>query len=134
MKVEDAARARERMARARRAIEAARLLCASDQPEAAVNRAYYASFYAACALVATKGLDSRKHRGIIGMFDREFVLPGLVDRKHGRTLHELFQQRGIADYAFFVEFDEDAVEQLVSSATELVEAGEQLPLSLLEDE
>ena len=134
MNADDAAHARERMARARRAIEAARLLCASDQPEAAVSRAYYAAFYAACALVATKGLSSRKHRGLIGMFDREFVLPGLVDPKHGSALHQLFHERGIADYGSFVEFDEDAVEELVNSAGDLIEAAQQLLPSLLQDE
>ena len=129
-----AEKAHERMACAEHAIEAARLLAAAGQSEAAINRAYYAAFYAASALLVARDLESSKHQGIISLFDREFVLPGLVDRKHGSALHNLFHQRSVADYAFFVEFGEDAVEVIVNSAADFIEAAERLLPSLLQDE
>jgi len=129
-----AEKAHERMARAERAIEAAHLLCASDQPEAAVNRAYYAAFYAASALLMARDLESSKHTGVMSLFDREFVLAGLVDRKHGRALHELFRARNQADYAFFVEFDQATVDAVTQRASDLVEVAERLLPSLLQDQ
>lgn len=104
MTPEDAAYARERMERACRAIDDATYLAADGRREAAINRAYYGAFYAASALLATKGLTSRKHSGVMSLFDTEFVLAGVIDREHGSVLHKLFEERGIADYGSFVEF------------------------------
>ena len=36
----------------------------------AVNRAYYAIFYAANALLSTKGIARRKHSSVLGEFRR----------------------------------------------------------------
>jgi len=127
-----AEQAQERMARAERALASASLLAASDQSEAAINRAYYAAFYAASALLAAQGLESSKHQGVLSLFDREFVLGGLVERKHGRALHELFRARSEADYGFFVEFDSTTVGALIGSARDLVEVAHELLPSLLE--
>jgi uncharacterized protein (UPF0332 family) len=40
--------------------------------ESAVNRAYYAIFYAANALLATKGISRSKHSGVIAAFREHF--------------------------------------------------------------
>jgi len=39
-----------------------------------LNRAYYAVFYAASALITMRELHSSKHRGVLSFLDREFVL------------------------------------------------------------
>ena len=52
----------------------------------------------------------------------------------GRALHELFRARNRADYAFFVEFDENTVDALIDSARHLVEVARELLPSLLEGE
>jgi uncharacterized protein (UPF0332 family) len=44
-----------------------------QQQFGAVNRAYYAIFYAALAILLTKDLGSSKHSGVLSLFDREFV-------------------------------------------------------------
>ena len=44
----------------------------------AVNRFYYAAFYAARALLATKNLDSSKHSGVLSYFNRYFIKDGLL--------------------------------------------------------
>ncbi len=41
----------------------------------AVNRAYYAIFYAANALLATQGITRSKHSGVIAAFRQYFVRP-----------------------------------------------------------
>lgn len=51
------------MARARQAVETGRLVLEHEDYVAAVNRAYYAIFYAANALLAMKGLERSKHSG-----------------------------------------------------------------------
>ncbi|HID63932.1 MAG TPA: HEPN domain-containing protein [Anaerolineae bacterium] len=48
----------------------------------AINRAYYAIFYAANALLATKGLSRSKHSAVIATFRQYFVKPGLIEDKY----------------------------------------------------
>lgn len=50
--------ARHRLARARAALEEAQLLQSAERWNGALNRIYYAAFYAARALLALKRLDS----------------------------------------------------------------------------
>lgn len=63
-----------------------------------INRAYYAVFYAATAVLATRDLSSSRHTGVVTMFGREFVKNGLVSPELGRILHRLFELRQRSDY------------------------------------
>lgn len=68
----------------------------------AVNRFYYAAFYAARALLATKELDSSKHRGVIALFHEHFVRTDLVNSEIAKTLSRSFEQRQDFDYEDFI--------------------------------
>lgn len=72
------------LARSRQAVETGQLVLAHEDFIAAVNRAYYAIFYAANALLATKGLERSKHSGVIAAFRQHFVKTGLVDAEFSR--------------------------------------------------
>lgn len=67
----------------------------------AVSRAYYAVFQAARAVLATKGLDSRKHSGIIGLFNQQFVKTGVLPRDYGKILKSSRDLREAEDYDDF---------------------------------
>lgn len=71
----------------------------------AINRFYYAAFHAVRALLATKQLDSSKHSGVIALFNREFVKPGIVSKETGKILSTTFSLRSEADYDDFTTFD-----------------------------
>jgi uncharacterized protein (UPF0332 family) len=64
------------MERAREMLEVAQLNLRSGFFPSATNRAYYAIFYAANALLATKGLARNKHSGVISTFRQQFVKTG----------------------------------------------------------
>ena len=49
----------------------------------AINRAYYAIFYVANALLRTKGIVRSKHSGVIAAFRQHFVKPGLIEVEYG---------------------------------------------------
>jgi uncharacterized protein (UPF0332 family) len=68
--------ARHRFARARETFAEGDLLLTKDASMGAVNRFYYAVFYAARALLAVRELDSSRHRGVISFFQKHFVKPG----------------------------------------------------------
>lgn len=75
----------------------------------AVNRLYYAMFYAVSALFATKNLSYGKHSAVRAALHREFVKPGLLDKSLGRLYDELFNARQQGDYVPLVEFERDVV-------------------------
>jgi hypothetical protein len=60
-----------RLARAKGHLKSARDLLAADDFADSVSRSYYAVFQAARALLATEGLESRKHSGVVSLFKKE---------------------------------------------------------------
>jgi len=67
-------------------------------PQSVINRAYYAMFYAALALLQTTGEIPTKHTGVIGLFDTEFVLKGAFPKNLSMDFHHAFEARQIPDY------------------------------------
>jgi uncharacterized protein (UPF0332 family) len=63
-----------------------------------VNRAYYAMFYAALALLQKIGKVPSKHTGVISLFDTEFVLKGIFPKELSKDFHKLFELRQVSDY------------------------------------
>lgn len=111
---------RERMRRAHECLSDAQLLLREGTARSAVNRAYYAVFHAARALLVTRGLEAKKHAGVRSLLDREFVKTGHLDRYMSETYHDLFAWRTDADYRDFIEVPCDAAQDLVQRAQEFV--------------
>jgi uncharacterized protein (UPF0332 family) len=65
---------------------------------AAVNRAYYAIFYAANAMLSTQGLARSKHSGVISAFRERFVKPGLIETEYSRIYGRVMGDRHLGDY------------------------------------
>ena len=64
----------------------------------AINRAYYAIFYVANALLATQGISRSKHSGVIAAFRQCFVKPGLVETECGEIYARVMDDRHTSDY------------------------------------
>ena len=64
----------------------------------AVNRAYYAIFYAANALLTTKDLSRHKHSGVIAAFRQYFVGPGLIEAEYSDIYGRVMDDRHVSDY------------------------------------
>ncbi|MGC8880589.1 MAG: HEPN domain-containing protein [Anaerolineae bacterium] len=87
---------------------------------AAVSRAYYAMFYAATALLGSRGLWRSKHQGLIAAFGEHFVRPGLIEPRYGRMLHDAFEMRLDSDYAPHPDLDESSATRLIADAADFV--------------
>ena len=88
-----------RMQQAAEALEDGRyLLAAGRGARTAVNRAYYAAFYAVLALLQALGKTPRKHRGVLALFDTECVRTGRLPKELSAALHQLFDARQEDDY------------------------------------
>jgi len=104
--------ARLRIARARATLDDADMLIEGKRWNGALNRLYYAAFYAARALLATKNLDSSRHSGVISLFQEHFVRTGSVPQETARVLPRLFEKRQTTDYGDYAEATGDDVASL----------------------
>lgn len=99
-----------RLSSAEERLKAARLLLERQMYADSVSRSYYAVFQAARAVLATKELDSRKHSGIIGLFNQQFVKTGILPKDYGKILKSAKDLRQAGDYDdFFLVSREEAL-------------------------
>jgi uncharacterized protein (UPF0332 family) len=110
-----------RMQQAGETLREAQILNAEHAGRGAVNRAYYAMFYAVLAALAIKGLGSSEHSGVISLFDREFVKPGDLPRELSRSLHMAFEHRQQADYGELTQLDAASVARVIDQADTFIE-------------
>jgi len=131
VKPEVAELVRYRLARARESFAEAELLLANDHVRTAVNRLYYACFYAVSALLLTEGHSSSKHSGVRALFDQHWIVPGRLPRDIGRFYRQLFDARQKGDYADLVTFDRAEASIWIAEAGNFVEQVARLVESLL---
>jgi uncharacterized protein (UPF0332 family) len=112
-----------RIQQATEALEDGRYLLAGGRgARTAVNRAYYAAFYAVLALLQTVGKTPRKHRGVLMLFDTEFVRTGLLPKTLSESLHRLFDARQDDDYRRLNPVLPDEALDLIAVAERFVQA------------
>jgi len=116
---------RDRLQQAVETLREANLLLDQKAWRGAQNRAYYAMFYAVHALLATRQLGSSKHSGVLGLFDREFMKPGLLPRVLSRSLRLAFNRRQSWDYGEVAELDPEEITEMVAEAKRFVQAIEE---------
>jgi len=114
-----------RLEQAVETLREANLLLEERAWRGAQNRAYYAMFYAVLALLATRQLGSSKHSGVLALFDREFVKPGLFPAALSRSLRLAFNRRQSWDYGEIGNLDPGEVSQMVAEAKLFVRAIEE---------
>ncbi len=86
----------------------------------AVNRAYYAVFYAANALLATMGLARGKHSGTVSAFRQYFVKPGLIEPEYSDIYGSLMDDRHVSDYDMDATIEPERAESDVQNARRFI--------------
>ncbi len=87
----------------------------------AMNRLYYAAFYAVSALLMAHKLSFKKHSGVRSAFHQKFIKTGLLARKWGRLYDQLFEDRQEGDYVVFISFEPVYVETQLDQCTQFLE-------------
>jgi uncharacterized protein len=98
------------------ALASARAEQIAGRMDFAINRAYYAAFYAASAVLLHLGRSFSKHAGLRAAIHRELIKPGHVDAESGRAFDRLFESRQRADYLALCEFETGEAEGLIADA------------------
>lgn len=113
---------RHRFERAHETLAEARILFEDyEHIIGAVNRLYYACFYAVSGLLLLKDLSSSKHQGVRAFFHQHFVKTGLIEKTYGKLYDKLFENRQLGDYNDFVRFDADEVAGWFKEAQQFVQ-------------
>ena len=123
MREEIAALIQYRLEQAEAALDDAKyLLDGNRSPQSVVNRAYYAMFYAALALLQKAGKIPSKHAGVIGLFDTEFVVKGAFPRELSQDFHKAFELRQVSDYRALQSPSREKAEETWAKAAGFVRA------------
>lgn len=123
---------RHRMKRAKDSLADAGSLLSRDSFHSTVNRIDYATFYCASALLLTRNLSSSKHSGVMSLFQKEFVVSGIVRKDMGRFYSNMFKKRQEGDYKDFADFEREDVEEWFEKAKEFMAEIENVILKTIE--
>jgi uncharacterized protein (UPF0332 family) len=103
-------------------LRAARTLLADGLVPDAISRAYYATFHAAKAALAWKGLHAESHSGLKAIFGLHLVEKRIVEPRLGKILSALMEAREAADYDVWNPVDDGDARRCVDEASEFVDA------------
>ena len=110
-----------RIESAKKTFEAAKVLAENKFWNSAVNRLYYAVFYAVNALLIMNEIQTKSHSATKSQFSMNFVKTGKFDKKYGKLLSELFDWRQKGDYENICDYDADSVQPLFKPVHEMIE-------------
>lgn len=115
-----------RIERARETIDEVQTHIEYEFWNTAINRMYYACFYAVGALLVKNSIEVSSHQGVRQKFGEHFVKTGVFDKRLAKHFTELFDKRNKGDYNDFFDYDKETVLRLYPLSKQLVEKIENL--------
>jgi uncharacterized protein (UPF0332 family) len=112
---------RHRLERARVTLQDAQRMVDTGGTAASItNRAYYAMFYAALAMLASVGEESSKHTGVLALFDRHFIKTKILPKEMSKVLRNAFDTRLTGDYEEEADLSNEQALDVLNSAVQFV--------------
>ncbi|MBU0488405.1 MAG: HEPN domain-containing protein [Bacteroidetes bacterium] len=109
-----------RIAKSKETYKEVAILVENKLYNTAVNRLYYACYYAVIALLISKEISATTHAGVRSMFGLHFVKSGIVEKNLGKFFSDIFDMRQTGDYEDFIEFTQEDVLDLLEPAEKLI--------------
>jgi len=113
------------IAKGRDKLSAARDLSQRQHYDDAVSRAYYAAFHLPQAALLVEGQQAESHKGVVMLFGLLLVKTGKIDRRFGKILANLKDDRESGDYEAISFIDEETAKRAVEAAEEFCKAVEE---------
>ena len=107
--------------KAKKFMKSAKLLLDVDDFDSSASRIYYAMHYMVEALLLTKNLRIKSHRGLISIFGKEFIKTKILPKEVGRQLKDAFDKRQIGDYEISVKINKKDIEELLKIGQRFIE-------------
>jgi len=108
------------LSRAESALRSAKLLLEHGELEDAASRAYYAMFHATRAILFSKGLKAKTHKGTVSLFGEHIVKKGVLGEEYADALRKAFDLRQKSDYEIYAELDGKLVKETVNNAEKFI--------------
>ena len=109
-----------RIQRAKETLAEADSLIKDGFYNAAVNRLYYACYYAVIALLVQNSIVAHTHQGVKQMFSLHFVVNNKISKQYSNFYGRLFNDRMSGDYDDFVQYDSEMMTELRPQAEEFI--------------
>lgn len=106
--------------KSKKKLEVANKLLADGFYDDAISRAYYAVFHAAQAALLIEGATAETHKGVVMLFGLLLVKTGKIDKKYGRFLSNLKDDRETGDYEVMSWMDEEDAQNAATEAEEFI--------------
>jgi len=107
--------------KAEEALASAQLELNAGHTNFAVNRLYYACFYAVTALLLRDGKQFARHSAVKSEFIRTYIKPTRIDVKWNKFYQKLFDDRQESDYIPTVAFEASDVSTCIQQAHEFID-------------
>ena len=101
-------------------LNAAKTLFREGFVDDTISRAYYSMFHAASAVLFAEGITVESHSALKTMFGLLFVKTGKIDKKYGRWLNKLKDERENGDYDIFTSFEREDAKEDINEAEEFL--------------
>lgn len=82
-----------RFSKAKKTLEEVDLHIENELWNTAVNRLYYACYYAVSALLLKNKIKAQTHAGVRQMFGSHFIKPGVISKDLGKYYSDIFDKR-----------------------------------------
>ena len=103
------------------ALASAQLELNAGHANFAVNRLYYACFYAVTALLLRDGKQFARHSAVKSEFIRTYIKPARIDIKWNKFYQKLFDDRQESDYIPTATFEALDVSTRIQQAREFID-------------
>ncbi|HQG78515.1 MAG TPA: HEPN domain-containing protein [Bacteroidales bacterium] len=110
-----------RIKRAKDTFEDALILAEKNKWNSAINRLYYAAYYAVIALLLKSDIKATTHNGVKSNFSEYFIKTGIISKDLGKIFSQLFTWRQKGDYDDLFDFEKDKVLPYLEPVKELIE-------------
>lgn len=111
-----------RMNNADETLDTAKLCMEHKRYKDAINRCYYAAFYAVKAALALEEIDFKRQKDAVAYFNQNYVATDVFDREIGKRLGRLKRKRENSDYDDFYVASHDEAEEQYEAAEMIVKS------------
>ena len=108
------------MEKAEEALSSAKLELNAGHTNFAVNRLYYACFYAVTALLLRDNKQFARHSAVKSEFNRTYIKPSRIDVKWNKFYQKLFDDRQESDYIPTAAFEVSDVSARIQQVREFI--------------
>lgn len=110
-----------RIKRAKDTFQDALILAEKNKWNSAINRLYYAAYYAVIALLLKSDIKATTHNGVKSNFSEYFIKTGIISKDLGKIFSQLFTWRQKGDYDDLFDFEKEKVLPYLEPVKELIE-------------